>query len=125
MSQHAVYTRFLTRPGQGKALVEILLKANHIVSDADGCRLYIINQDMDNDDHIWVTELWDSQEDHAISLTLDGCKELVVEASNLLTVPPDQIILKAIAGKGVDDSAPYALFISMKFQVMRIITEIC
>ena len=102
MLQHAIYTRYLAKPGRGKALIEILLKANDIVADAEGCQLYIINQDTENDDHIWVTELWDTLEDHAISLTLDGAKEWVVEASHMLSAPPEQIILKAVAGKGVE-----------------------
>lgn len=103
MSQYALYTRFLTHPGRGHELVNILLKANKIVSGAKGCRLYIVNQDTENDDHIWVTELWETQEDHAISLALDGCKELITEATPLLASPPEQIALKAVAGKGVEE----------------------
>jgi quinol monooxygenase YgiN len=102
MAQYALYTRFIVKPGQGKSMVEILMKANTIVSGADGCRLYIINTEEDNEDIIWVTELWDKEEDHAISLTLDGCKELVTEASLLLQAPPHQTVLKAIGGKGLD-----------------------
>jgi quinol monooxygenase YgiN len=102
MSQHAVYTRFMAHPKKGNALIDILMRASDIVSDADGCQLYIINQDLDNHDHIWVTELWDSQEDHAISLTLDGCKELITEAEPLLASPPEQLVFRALAGKGVE-----------------------
>lgn len=100
MAQYALYTRFTTRLGKGHSLIEILMKANQIVSSAKGCHLYIINHDIDNSDSVWVTELWDSQEDHAISLTLDGCKELIVEAMPLLASEPKQIILKPVAGKG-------------------------
>lgn len=100
---HSVYTRFNARTGRGAELIDVLLRTNDIVSEADGCRLYIINHDLDNPDHIWVTELWDSQEDHAISLTLDGCKELLAEAMHLLATPPEQIAMNAIAGKGVEE----------------------
>ncbi len=100
MPQHALYTRFLAHPGKGDALIDILVKANKIVSGSKGCRHYIINQYPDNSDLIVVNELWDTAEDHAISLTLDGCKELIAQATPLLAEPPEQIILKAIAGKG-------------------------
>ncbi len=103
MAQHALYTQFTAKPGQGRSLVEILARANDIVSKADGCKLYIINQDRDHEDTIWVTELWEKEEHHAISLTLDGCKELITEASLVLMGPPKQIVLKAITGKGVDE----------------------
>ena len=102
MAQYALYTRFTTRLGKGHSLIEILMKANQIVSSAKGCHLYIINHDIDNSDSVWVTELWDSREDHAISLTLDGCKELIAEAMPLLASEPKQIILKPVAGKGTD-----------------------
>lgn len=103
MPLYGIYTRFISHPQKGKALIEILIRANDIVSDAKGCRLYIINHDMVNTDLIWVTELWDTQEDHAISLTLDGCKELIAEAMPLLAAAPEQIVLKAVAGKGIED----------------------
>lgn len=101
MSQYALYTRFITHTHKGNALIEILMRANQIVSDAKGCRLYIINHTPENKDIIWVTELWDTQEDHAISLTLDGAKELVTEAMPLLASPPEQVALKAVGGKGI------------------------
>jgi quinol monooxygenase YgiN len=101
MAQYALYTQFVAHPGKGNELVDILKKANDIVSAADGCKLYIINTHATDEDCIWVTELWDSEESHAISLTVDGCKELVTGASVLLSLPPKQIVLKALAGKGV------------------------
>ena len=103
MPKHAVYTRFTTQPDKGPELIDVLLRANDIVSEAEGCRQYIINHDIDNKDLIWVTELWDNQEDYAISLTLDGCKELTTEATHFLALPPEQIELRAFAGKGVED----------------------
>ncbi len=101
MSQYALYTRFITHTHKGNALIEILMKANHIVSDTKGCRLCIINHAPENKDIIWVTELWNTQEDYAISLTLDGTKEVVTEAMPLIASPPKQVTLKAVGGKGL------------------------
>jgi len=104
MTQYALYTHFTTLPHKADVLAETLVKANNIVSAAKGCRLFMINYDMNTKDSIWVTELWDSQEDHAISLTLDGCKELMVEAAHLLAAEPKQIVLVPVAGKGFENS---------------------
>ncbi len=103
MPLHALYTRFTTLPAKGKELIPLLQKACLLVSEARGCRLYIINQDASQEECIWVTELWDTPEDHAISLTLDGCKELIAQALPLLAGKPEQVILKAISGKGLDN----------------------
>ncbi|MEO8171588.1 MAG: antibiotic biosynthesis monooxygenase [Sediminibacterium sp.] len=102
MAQYALYTRFSAHPDKGDELLGILVKANEIVSAAKGCRFYMINHEDSNKDIFWVTELWDTQEDHAISLTLDGCKELIVEASHILAADPKQIVLVPVAGKGFE-----------------------
>jgi len=102
MPLHAQYTQFIAYPGQGKELIAILMKANNIVSRAKGCRQYIINEDADNKDIIWVTELWDSEEEQIISQSMDGCRELATEAGLVLAAPPKQIALKAITGKGLE-----------------------
>lgn len=102
MALYALYTQFKAQPGKGKALAAILQRACDIVAAAKGCRLYIINKEVSQEDSIWVTELWDTAEDHAISLTMDGCKELIAEAMPLLAGRPEQVILNAISGKGTD-----------------------
>ncbi len=103
MPQHALYTQYTAKRGQGEALIEVLKKTYDIVAEAEGCRIYIINQEAADADTIWVTELWDKQEDHAISQTLDGCKELEIEASHLLSRDPKQIVLRVIGGRNAGE----------------------
>jgi quinol monooxygenase YgiN len=100
MSQYALNTRFNAHPDKGSELLSLLMKANSIVSTAKGCRLYLISYETDDKDIFWVNELWDTREDHAISLTLDGCKELMVEAGHILAAEPKQIALTPAGGKG-------------------------
>jgi quinol monooxygenase YgiN len=100
MSQYALNTRFDARPDKGNQLLALLMKANSIVSAAKGCRLYLISHETADKDVFWVNELWDTREDHAISLTLDGCKELMVEAGHILATEPKQIVLTPVGGKG-------------------------
>ena len=99
MSQYALNTRFDAHTDKGHELISILVKNNNIVSASKGCRLYLVTHELDDKDVFWVTELWDSQEDHAISLTLDGCKELMVEASRILAREPVQTILVPVGVK--------------------------
>jgi quinol monooxygenase YgiN len=102
MSLHAQYTHFTSTTGKGKELVQVLMKVNNIVSKADGCRLFAISEEPENNDSIWVTEIWDSAEHQVISRSLDGAKELAVETNHLLIQPPRQITLKTLAVKGVE-----------------------
>lgn len=100
MPQYALCTRFHAHPDDGDKLLNLLMKANSIVSSSKGCKLYLVSHETTDKDMFWVTELWDSQEDHAISLTLDGCKELMVEAGHVLRTDPHQVVLVPVGGKG-------------------------
>ncbi len=48
-----------------------------------------------------VTEIWDSEEEHSASLSIEGVKELISEALPLLADPPEQIKLDVLGGKGI------------------------
>lgn len=101
MSHYALYTQYTALAGKSRDLVDVLKKLDGIVSSASGCRVHVINQEAADEDNIWVTEIWESEEAYAISLTLDGAKELGTEAAALLAQPARQLVLEAIAGKGL------------------------
>lgn len=101
MQHYTLQTRFVTRESMGNRLLNILQQTYNIIAYAHGCHLYLINQDSEDSDYILVTELWDSQESHAISQSLDRCKELMSQASPLLAAEPETRVLRAVAGKGL------------------------
>lgn len=101
MHHYTLQTRFISQESEGNKLVNVLTNIYNKIAYAHGCHLYLINQDTENTNHILVTELWDSAESHAISQTLDGCKELMSQATPLLATEPETRVLKAVAGKGL------------------------
>lgn len=42
-----------------------------------GCLQYIVSEDLDDEDGVWVTEIWESQDAHRASLELPQVKEAV------------------------------------------------
>lgn len=102
MSLHAQYTRFISRPGQREALKDVLMKTSRIVSGSDGCRLYIINEDTNHEDAIWLTEIWETEEHQVIARSLDGALELATETNMLLAKEPEKVEMEAVAGKGLN-----------------------
>lgn len=56
-----------TQPGSRDALAALLLKATQAMP---GCRSYIIANDPTDADALWITEVWESAEQHKASLTL-------------------------------------------------------
>ena len=49
-----------------------------------GCRVYLVAVDETDDDGVWVTEVWESEDAHAASLELDRVKEQIARAMPIL-----------------------------------------
>ncbi len=101
MHHYTLQTRFVSQELEGNKLLQVLTNIYNRIAYVHGCHLYLINQDTENTNHILVTELWDSAESHAISQTLDDCRELMSQAAPLLATKPETKVLKAVAGKGL------------------------
>ena len=83
-------------------LTQILLAASKLVSTVKGCRLYLVSKDKTDNDTIWVTEVWDSKEDHANSLNAEGVKALISQAMPLIDGRPEKgQELEVLGGKGL------------------------
>lgn len=59
----------------------------HLVAGSRGMpgnRLYLIAEDRGDPDGLWVTEVWDSKEDHAASLKLPQVQEAIAKARPII-----------------------------------------
>lgn len=90
------------REGKGSQLADLLLKASAVLASVAGCRLYMISIDAEDGDLIWVTEAWDSKENHAASLQDERIRAIIGEAMPLLDgMPAGGKSLKVLGGLGV------------------------
>lgn len=88
--------------GQGDELASVLLQASKLVSTAKGCKVYVIGKDPNDLNAVYVTEIWDSKEDHDNSLKVEGVRELIMKAMPLLDGPPQKgQELEVLGGVGV------------------------
>jgi quinol monooxygenase YgiN len=73
--------RMLAVSGKREELLAIMLSG----SDAmPGCRSYVIARDPANNDGIWITEVWDSPEQHLASLQLPHVQSTIAKARPLI-----------------------------------------
>ncbi len=116
------YVKVRARPGQGEALARELLEVAEGLRDAPGCELYVVNRSRTESDVVWVTELWQSQEQLDASLQgeqarrrIPAVMELVAEEGfERIDVEPLGGVGLAPAGQGftlvnlgeVEDMAP-------------------
>jgi quinol monooxygenase YgiN/quercetin dioxygenase-like cupin family protein len=62
MKPVARYVKAVAKPGKGDELAEKLLDVAEVLREVSGCQLYVINRSQADPDVVWVTELWQSQE---------------------------------------------------------------
>ncbi len=75
MSSVGRYAKLTAKPGMGDELARELLEVANGLQDSPGCQLYVINRSPGESDVVWVTELWNSQEELEASLQTDAARE--------------------------------------------------
>lgn len=103
MHKYGLHGKLTATTGNTAQLAEILIKASQLVSTAPGCHLYAVSKDKRDEHSVWVTEIWDSKEDHDSSLAIPGVRELIAQAIPLLNGTPEGgQELDIIGGAGID-----------------------
>jgi quinol monooxygenase YgiN len=84
--------------GQRDELVAILLEA---IEGMAGCRSYIVSNDSEHGQAIWITEVWDSAEHHAASLKSERVQLAIARAMPIIAGFGEQKVLETIGGIGL------------------------
>jgi quinol monooxygenase YgiN len=97
-----LHGRLGAKPGKRDALAANLLRAAAAMESLATCRLYVVSTADSDPDGVWVTEIWDSADDHARSLKLPVTQQLIAETMPLIAALPDRAVkLSALGGKGL------------------------
>ena len=84
MQCYGLIGNLTAKEGKGNQLVELLLAASKVLEKFEGCIQYIIAQESNNKDIIWVTEIWTSKKVHDASLQLPEIKAIITEAMPII-----------------------------------------
>lgn len=90
MKKYGLHGKLTAQPGKGAQLSAILLEAANLVSKAKGCQIYLISTDSDQAETVWVTEVWDSKDDHDNSLKNEDIRALIGKAMPILDGMPNK-----------------------------------
>ncbi len=69
-----------TNGDRDELIVHLLGGANEL----PGCVSYVVAKDLENDNTVWVSEVWASKESHAASLELDSVRTTIERARPLI-----------------------------------------
>ena len=84
--------------GERDALAEILLDG---VSGMPGCRSYVIANDPEDPDALWVTEVWETREAHLASLELPSVQEAIRRGKPLIAGFTSRTETEPLGGHGL------------------------
>lgn len=87
-------------PGKREDLLAHLLDTTHL-DEMEGCYLYLVSRATDDEDGIWVTEVWRSAEDHQASLRHEAIQKLIAIARPLIAEITDRTEFTPAGGRGL------------------------
>lgn len=84
--------------GQRDALITILLEG---IKEMPGCLSYIVARDPSDANAIWITEVWDSAENHKASLELPSVQAAITRARPLIASFDSHQETEPVGGHGL------------------------
>ena len=90
MQHYLSHGKLTAKDGERDKLKEILLQAAELVRPMPGCNVYAVSIEESDNQSVWVTEIWDSKDDHDTSLTNQEVRALISGAMPLIAEPPTQ-----------------------------------
>ena len=87
-------------PGQRDALITVLTEG---VAGMPGCLSYVVAKDQSDQNAIWVTEVWESKESHAGSLTLPSVQEAIKKGKPLIAGFEERFETEPVGGHGLTE----------------------
>jgi quinol monooxygenase YgiN len=85
-------------PGKRDELGSILTG----MSSMPGCLSYVVANDPADPDCLWVTEVWESKEAHAESLTLPAVQEAIAKGRSLIAGFETRVETEPVGGIGLE-----------------------
>lgn len=85
-------------PGQRDALAAILLEGTDAMP---GCLSYVVATDTAEPDALWITEVWDSADNHRASLALPAVQAAIGRGRPLITGFSNRVETLPLGGHGL------------------------
>lgn len=85
-------------PGARDRLIAILLEGTGAMP---GCLSYVMARDPADENAIWITEVWDSEESHRASLALPPVQQAIAAGRPLIAGFGSRTVTEPVGGHGL------------------------
>ncbi|MGH9382133.1 MAG: putative quinol monooxygenase [Thermoanaerobaculia bacterium] len=90
--------KMTTVQGQRDAFIDILLAG---IDDMPGCLSYVVAKDPEDENALWITEVWDSQASHEASLSLPSVQAAIAKGRSLIAGFGERFVTAPVGGHGL------------------------
>lgn len=85
MIPYGLASKVNAHPGKREDLIEVLVEISRLVFHAEGCQSYVVSTLAAEDDAVFITEYWESQQAQRSAFALPGIFELINDCQSLST----------------------------------------
>ena len=93
--------KMIAVPGKRRELLDLLLEN---VGDMPGCLSYVIHEDPNDDNAIWITEAWKDEASHKASLQMPAVRATIGRARPLIASFGEHVITRPVGGHGLESA---------------------
>ncbi len=90
--------KMLATQGKRTELATILING---IAGMPGCLSYVVAEDKSDEDALWITEVWESQEHHAASLALPSVQEAIAKGRPIIARFGERFETIPVGGQGL------------------------
>lgn len=95
---YGIIGKMIAHDGKRDELIAILLDGT---KDMPGCMSYVISKDLSEENALWITEVWENQESHAASLSLEAVKQAISKGKPLIAGFGERFETMPVGGEGL------------------------
>jgi quinol monooxygenase YgiN len=103
MARFAQHSKIRARPGRRDQLLAKFLEIPVMQADNPACELTIVSSSPDEDDVVYLTEIWTSAEEHERARQSAVVQEWATDMPSLVAGPPEITPLSVEGGKGIPE----------------------
>ncbi len=96
---YALINKMTTMPGKRQEVIDILTESGKAFDDVPSCLLYLVSEDVDDPNVIWIQDVWTNKADHEAIMKSEKMMSYIKKAMPLLEGMPEQHEVKMLAGK--------------------------
>lgn len=85
-------------PGEREALIAILLEGT---AEMPGCLSYVVARDPEDENAVWITEVWESADDHRASLSLPAVQDAIARGRPRIAGFGQHTVTEPVGGHGL------------------------